>query len=287
MVMRRYLIFLVLFAILEIGLALYLTLWREHFWNAVSNKESLQFMQQLGVFTCVALVICLVSGISGYLVSLTAIKWREKLNASCHAILRNEKYVKVATGARVINSIENMPQRIQEDCMTYPTLVLTLGFGLIKAITYVLVFSVSLLWSFSWWFLIVLLMYTLCGLLITKYVAHPLIQLNYDQQRAEATYRSNLNLDNFGDCVRIMLGLAKKQKHLTYFQQFYGQVGVVVPLIIIAPTYFTTGMTLGELMRFNSLGSTILENMSYGISSFADINRLLSCRKRLMEAKIL
>jgi ABC-type uncharacterized transport system fused permease/ATPase subunit len=84
-----------------------------------------------------------------------------------------------------------------------------------------------------------------------------------------------------------MLGLAKKQKHLTYFQQFYGQLGVIVPLLIIAPLYFSSGMTIGTLMRFNSLGATILDNMSYGINSFGLINRLISCRKRLKEVNIL
>jgi ABC-type uncharacterized transport system fused permease/ATPase subunit len=79
--MKRYLFWLILFAALEISLALYLTTWREHFWNAVSGKEQVQFMHQLGIFTIVALIACFVSGFSGYLVSLTAIRWREKLNA--------------------------------------------------------------------------------------------------------------------------------------------------------------------------------------------------------------
>lgn len=78
--MKKYLVLLGIFALLEISLALYLTFWREHFWQAVSTKQSMQFLQQLGVFTGVALCICLVSGVSGYLVSLTAIKWRQKLD---------------------------------------------------------------------------------------------------------------------------------------------------------------------------------------------------------------
>ncbi len=271
--MRRYIILLVFFAIIEITLALGLTYWREFFWQSVSEKNGTDFIQQLGIFTGVALVICFVSGVSGYLVSLTAIKWRELLNIKALAVRESR--------------IENIAQRIQNDCLEYPDLVLNLAFGTVKAITYIVVFSVSLLLSFSWWFLAVLIMYSLLGGILTRYIAYPLIHLNYENQRAEASYRNNLSMDNFQDCIRIMLGLAKKQKHLTYFQQFYGQVGVVLPLIIIAPVYFTTGMTLGELMRCNSLGSTILENMSYPINVFAQINRLLSCRKRLLEAKIL
>lgn len=95
--MKKYIALLISFAIIEIGLALYLTVWREHFWNAVSNKEQLHFLQQLGIFTVVALVCCFVSGISGYLVSLTAIKWREKLNDTAFKLYGEELYMQNCT----------------------------------------------------------------------------------------------------------------------------------------------------------------------------------------------
>lgn len=275
--MKKYIVWLLIFAVLEITLALYLTHWRENFWNAVSTKQSLQFLQQLGVFTVVALIICVVSGVSGYLVALTAIKWREKLNWRAMQRQLSIPYSK----------IENINQRVQEDCMSYPDLVLNIGFGVVKSIVYCVVFSISLLFSFSFWFLLIVAGYAIVGSIIAHYVAKPLISLNYQQQRIEATYRNQLTIENFNDCIHIMLGLAKKQKHLTYFQQFYMQLGVVIPLVIVAPMYFSSGMTLGSLMRFNSVASTILENLSFGINSFAQINKLISCRKRLKEANIL
>lgn len=271
--MRRFIVWLILFAILEIGLALYLTTWREHFWNAIALKQGSEIVAQLSIFTVVALVICFVSGFSGYLVSLTAIKWREHLNAKAFAIRDSQ--------------IENINQRIQEDCMSYPDLVINLSYGTIKAALYVIVFCTALLHGFAWVYLPLLLGYSLIGTWLTKHIATPLIVLNYQQQCVEATYRNGISSDNFLKCIFIMLGMAKKQKHLTYFQQFYGQVGVILPILLIAPIYLSTGMTIGTLMRFNSLGGTILDNMSYGISNFAAINKLLSCRKRLLEAKII
>lgn len=258
----------------EIGSALYLTYFREHFWDAISHKQSADFLYQLILFTGVALVICFVSGVSGYLMSLASIKWRQKLNIKAFAV-REQK------------NIENIGQRIQDDCMSYPDLFLNLIFGTVKAGAYVVIFGVTLFLSFSWWYLLVVLMYAAIGTVITHWIAKPLIALNYKQQRVEATYRNSLTIDNFSDCIHVMLGLAKKQKHLTYFQQFYSQVGVIIPLVVVAPIYFTTNMTLGTLMRFNSTFSTILDNMSYGINSFSSINRFLSCRKRLKEARII
>ncbi len=289
--MRKYLACLI---VLEITLALGLTFWREHFWAAVSTKNSSNFLEQLAIFTCVALVMCIVSGVSGYLVSLTAIKWREKLNTKAMYIIHSRE---LGANYGAVKPIENLSQRVQEDCASYPQLMLTLGFGGIKAITYIIVFSVAILYGFNYIYLLILLTYTIVGTGLAKLIAKPLIKLNYEQQRIEATYRTHLNVDNvnmktlcvesFNKCVHVMLGLAKKQKHLTYFQQLFAQVGVVIPFIIIAPEYFVGSMLIGELMRFNSTASTILDNMSFTITSFGDINKLLSCRKRLVEAEII
>lgn len=264
---------LICLGILEISLALYLTFWREHFWNAVTNKDSHEFLYQLGKFTIVALTICFVNGYSGYIVSLTAIKWREKLNTKALSLHSDE--------------IENSRQRIQADCMDYPTLALDLMFNSTKSLVYVLVFVTSFLISFSWMLLSGLICYAILGTVLTKKLAMPLVHLNYESQRAEATYRSSLLTCNFIECISIMLGLAKKQKHLSYLQNLYGQIGVVLPLIIIAPMYFATGMSVGTLMRFNSTSSTILDNLSYGINSFGNINKWLSCSKRLKEMKVI
>jgi len=183
--------------------------------------------------------------------------------------------------------IENLGQRRQDDCTMYPDLMLTLGVGSAKAVSYILIFSTSIITMYGYVYLLYFILYCIVGSYLTSKIARPLIELNYQQQRAEATYRNDLSINNFQDCIHIMLGLAKKQKHLTYFQQFYGQLGVIVPLLVIAPVYFTTGMTLGSLMRFNSLSSTVMDNLNYGVSSFAMINKLVSCRRRLLEAGII
>ena len=272
--MKKLIAGLLMLSGIEISLALYLTFWREHFWAAVAAHEYVAFTQQIMVFTGVALAIGVVAGLSGYLLTLTAIKWRQKLNAKAHSLEHDE-------------NVLNTPQRIQEDCCAYPTLVLNLTFGWVKALVYIVVFSISLLLSFSWLYLLILIGYAIVATLITSYVAKPLIKLNYDTQQAEASYRSNLSIDNFDSCVRILLGIARKQKHLTYTQSFLSQVGVVIPLLIIAPLYFTTNMPIGLLMRFNSTAATVLENMNYGMSSFEMLNRLLACRRRLKEIYVI
>lgn len=266
---------MILLALVEIGLALYLTEWRHTFWDYVQQKNYEGFKYELMVFVGVALVYCFVSAYATYLGTLGAIKWRETLTAKCFK--HNSK----------CSEIENLNQRIQEDCKEYPALYVNLGFGTLKAFTYVLVFSVALVWQFSWWYLFLVLIYAIVSTIIIRRIARPLIALNYNSQRAEATFRNSIKAFNFSSCITIMLGLATKTKHLQYASTFYGQMGVIIALLIIAPAYFAGQFSFGALMQLNSTMLTLIDNCSYGINSFDLINKFLSCRKRLKEINII
>lgn len=266
--MKKYITLMVLLGLVEIGLALYLTSWREHFWTSIQLKQQGEFLHQLGIFTIVALTLCFVSAYAGYCGNLAAIKWREILNIKAIS---------------VESDIENLNQRIQEDCREYPQLFLDIVFGICKAIAYIIIFSMALVMEFSYIYLLIILTYAILSTLVAKKIAKPLIGLNYDSQRAEASYRNELTTINFNNCVGIMLGIAIRTKRLNYFQTLYGQCGVLVPYIVLASDYFLSVITFGQLMKATSIMSTILDNASYGITAFGSINRLISCRKRLKE----
>jgi vitamin B12/bleomycin/antimicrobial peptide transport system ATP-binding/permease protein len=267
--MKKSIIILVTLLIVELALSLYLTEWRSAFWDDVSAKNMNGFTHQLIVFGVVALTLCFVSAYSTYVTFLLGVEWRKVLT---------ERAVK-----KQYSNVENINQRIQEDCSLYPRLAIDLAIGIGKSLVYIVVFSAFLISQFKASYLIYIVLYSLLGTVIARKVARPLVILNYDSQRAEANYRMNLSLLNFEDCIRLMLGLAKKTKTYNYFQIFYGQMAVLVPLIIVAPDYFTGVMTIGMLMQVNSVMATILDNMSYGVSSFDGINKFISVKRRLNE----
>ena len=161
------------------------------------------------------------------------------------------------------------------------------GVGFIKAVMYGVVFSISLVYKFDYKYLLFIMAYAIISTFIARFIAKPLIGMNYKAQCAEASYRNDLSFSNFQDCIAIMVGIAKKTKHLTYFQSFYGQLAVILPIVIVSHDYFLGAMTMGGLMMATSTMGTITESMSYGINSFTYINRLLSCRTRLKEIGIL
>jgi putative ATP-binding cassette transporter len=271
--MKRYIWLLIIFGALEIAIALYLSSWRHVFWDAVETRELFLFWQQLGIFAIVACCFCIIVAYSNYVATLCAIKWREVLNIKAMQTLHL--------------SYENINQRIQEDCKEYPSLIITIYFGFLKALAYVVVFSISVIFNYSWIYLIILFVYTIISTIVARYIANPLIALNYSSQRVEATYRNEIHIDNFDICIGVMKVLAAKTKRLQYFQTLYGQVGVIIPLLIAAPAYFSGAMTLGGLMQANNSMATILDNSSYGVNIFDQYNKLLSCKKRLKEINVI
>ncbi len=134
--MKKYIALITALSILEIALALYLTFWRHTFWDYIVAKNLHGFYTYIVIFTLVAITICIVTAYITYLSTLAAIKWREKLNA----VAIQKQHV----------SIENVNQRIQQDCDDYPTLVLDLLGGAAKAVLYVVVFSATLVYEYSY-----------------------------------------------------------------------------------------------------------------------------------------
>lgn len=270
--MKKYILYVVLLGIAEISLALYLTEWRAIFWDYVSQRNLQGFYNQLGVFTIVALLFCFCTAYASYFTTLCAIDYRKVLNA---------RAIKVVHGA------ENLNQRIQEDCRDYADLLFNIGVGLVKSVVYIIGFSVFLVLYFNMWYLVAIMTYAIVSTLLAKWIAKPLINLNYNCQVAEATYRNGLTLTNFTNCIEVMTGLALKTKKLAYFQTFYGQLAVILPILIVAPAYFSAAITLGALMQARALMGTISDSTSYGIVSFNLINKFLSCSRRLKEIGVI
>lgn len=261
--------------IIEISLILYLTYWRDAFWGAVIHHNLHIFTIQLGWFTVASLGYVFVYGTFIYFNSMAAIKWREILTKKAFAV--REQQIQC----------DNLNQRIQEDCSEYPRLMLNTLFGLGRALLYIVVFSITLYKFSNGWCIPVLILYSVIATLVAKWIAKPLITLNYQSQAAEATYRDDLIHPKLIHCILIQVSLAKQTKKLAYFQSFYGQLGVLIPLLLVAPTYFAGLMTFGLLMQITKIMDVILENLSYGINSFNDINRLYSSYQRLSEIKLI
>lgn len=264
---------LIALSIIEVSMVGYIAFWREGFWNAVSTRNLHVFTIYLVMFTVAALVACVVSGYATYLIQYTGLILRRKLT---------RKAIKIDTVG-----IENASQRIQQDCLDYPTLLLGLSIGLAKTAAMAMIYSYIIVTQLGYLYLLIPVLYSILGTAIAGKLASPLIGLNYLNQVVEASFRGKLTKMNYALVHRNNHNLFRTTKFLAYFQSFYGQIGVIVPYIILAPVYFSGKIVFGVLMQVAASLGEIIASLSYFITSFNDINRLLSCRKRLKELGVL
>lgn len=262
------------FLLLDCALGGYIGFWREPFWASVGQKHLGLFIYYLSLFSIVALISCYINGKSTYLAGIIALEIRTKLTKK--AFLLNNH-----------GDIEGGSQRIQEDCFSYPTLMISLVGGLLRSIIMLIVFAIILLYRVEWYYLLIPVVYAIIGTLIAGKIAHPLIDLNYINQVAEAKFRQVLTKVNYLMVHRNNYNLFVTTKKLTYFQTFYNQITVIVPYIILSGLYFSSKITFGVFMQVASSMAEIINSMSYLINVFPDINRFLSCRRRLKEMRIL
>ncbi len=265
-------ILLIVLIALEISGISFLAIWREWFWNAVEKKELYLFIKYLLEFAGVALALVFVSGYKSYLINIVSLLQRTELTDKALA---------------TVTKVEGFEQRIQEDCKSYPLLSLTLSSTLLSSFIQTLVFCAIIVHQSSLHNLIWAIVYTTIGTFIAGRIAKPLIQLNYDNQKTEAAFRQDLTPMSYAITYANNLALYVQLKWLQYYQAFFNQITVIIPLLILSPSYFGGMISFGVLMQLASCISEVINQGSFFVNNWQDINRWLSCKRRLQEINII
>ena len=157
------------------------------------------------------------------------------------------------------------------------------------------------------------LVYAVLGTYLTMRVGHPLIRLNFDQQRYEADFRFSLvrfreNVegvalyrgeqdeakifqDRFAHVVRNWWSIMRQRKRLSWLTTGYGQAAVVFPFLAAAPRYFSGAIQLGGLMQTASAFGQVQGALSWFVDAYAElaawkatVDRLTSFTQAMEEA---
>ncbi len=267
-------IILAILLIIDCGLGGYIAVWREWYWDALAKLELVKWIGYIVQFSVIALLGCLVSGYSQFLMSKIGLIYRAKLTQK---LFKSKSYQGIEGGA----------QRIQEDCLLYPQLFLALLVGLIRAVILIGIYTTIIIVQLDGPWLAIAIFYAILGTVAASKIAKPLINLNYINQVLEAKFRQIITKSNFVKAFRNNFNLYVKLKYLQYFQSFYNQITIIIPHIILAPLYFTSKITFGIFMQAAASLAELINSMSFIVNSFSDINRWLSCRRRLKELKII
>lgn len=277
--------------------------WQAAFFNSLENKDQVEFMRLLGVFSGLAFAFIVLAVYQLYLTQMLQIKWRRWLTERyLDDWLRARTYYRMQLLDR---ATDNPDQRIAEDLNGFVATTLSLSLGLLNAVVTLGSFLL-ILWGLSGAVTVPLgaveivvpgylvwaaLLYAAFGTWLAHLIGRPLVGLNFHRQRVEADFRFSLVrfrenteaialyggergeqanfMQRFAAIVENWRAIMIRQKKLTWFQSFYGQLAVIFPYVVVAPRYFSGAIPLGGLMQTGSAFGQVQSAMSWFIDAYA------------------
>ncbi|HEF5872629.1 TPA: ABC transporter ATP-binding protein/permease [Burkholderia cenocepacia] len=292
--------------------------WNAQFYNALQSKDVHDFPNLLMQFSALAFAFIILAVYGRYLRQMLGFRWRQWLT---------ERFLGQWLGDRAFYRIErdrladNPDQRITDDLQSFATTTLALSLDLLSTVV-TLVSFITILWSLAGALTFTLgatpiaipgymvwaaALYAVVGSLIIQKVGHPLVSINYQQQRVEADFRFGLirvreNAEQiaFYDGEKTETGNAqnlfmrirdnwwrvmKYTKRLTFVLSFYGQIAIIFPLVVAAPRYFAGAFSFGVLMQISSAFGTVSDSFSWFINSYSTLVEWRATVNRLREFK--
>ena len=313
---RGMLAVVVALSLLQVYMLVLLNQWNNEFYNALQGYNYGSFWPLIGEFTTIAFIYIIVAVYAIYLRQMLEIRWRTWMTKNyLSKWLHKQTYYRLqVTGSA---DMDNPDQRISDDIGSFISLSLQLSLGVLKQLTTLVAF-VFILWQLSGvldiplgdtvvsvpgYMVFVTLFYSIAGTWIAHKVGKKLIGLKYDQQRYEADFRFSMVRvrensesiafyggeepehvtfnERFQRVVTNFWGLMKRTKLLNFYVTGYGQLAIIVPILMVAPKYFEGNLQLGGLMQTISAFGRVQAALSYFVDAYSSIAQYMAVIRRL------
>lgn len=292
------LIFLLSITWVQVQMTVRLNEWYGVFYNILQKAEDIDgFWQAMIDFTLIVIPYIFIAVISTYFAQHYAFRWRQALT-----------YHYLPLWEKTENDIEGGSQRLQQDTYEFAKSLESLGLGMFKALLTLIAFT-PILWTLSdkvslpfisdiegslvW----IALLTSLGGIVISYFVGIKLPNLEYNNQKVEAAYRKQLVLSEddkvfakVPPLMELFTGIRTNYfrifNHYSYFSlwnNLYGQIMIIVPYLVMAPSLFTGAITLGVVTQTGNAFGKVNDSFSYLIDRWTDITKFISVIKRLKE----
>ena len=292
------LLLLFLITWLQVYMTVLINEWYGEFYNILQKADDIEaFWNSMIKFSYLAIPYVFIAMGVFYFAQHYSFRWREAIT-----------YNYIPLWEKCPSNIEGASQRIQQDTYEFAKSLESLGLGLFKAILTLIAF-IPILWNLSSSVTIPILkdidgslvylalLTSLGGMFISYFVGIKLPGIEYDNQKAEASYRKQLVYSEddksyanketlFELFVGLKLNYFRMFNHYSYFSlwgNLYGQVMIIVPYLIMAPSLFVGVITLGIVTQTGNAFGKVNDSFSYLIDHWTDITKFLSVIKRLKE----
>ena len=290
--------------------------WFNYFYDALQAYKARSAVILLIIFFVLAFINIIIAVYRYYISQTFGLRWRKWLTEQfIGRWLRNRDYYYLENFDEYT---DNPDQRIQEDIASLVSISIGLFTGLIASVTTFIGFF-YVLWQLSgvmhihlWgntvlkiqgYLVWVAVVYALIGTYFTFKLGYPLVHLNYEQQRREATFRfAAIDLRSHAEHVALYRGedhqkgilhrlfgnvldnyylIIVRQKLLLWFTSGYNQTAVALPLLVALPNYFEKIFKLGGLMQSLRAFSSIQDALSFLVNSYTTIAEFRAVTRRL------
>lgn len=287
---------LVCTSLLKVRLAFLFSEWNGRFYNALEKKDWEAFKTEALWFLILAASIVFMISISKYLCQRYALRWRIWMtNHALATWLSHED-----------RELEGVDQRIQEDLMKFTDLFEEMCLEMLNNIVIIVLFTPFLFkitegilffgFNIPGLLFYVVIVYTLISYFVSKMMGKPLVQLEYESQKYEASFRYELvhvrdgrEINNNGfkaliePIIKNHVLLYRRQGIFNFWQKGYDQLSFLIPFVILVPSYFSGAITLGMVMQSKSFVSRIRNAMAYILDNYIKFMEFLAVAKRLSE----
>ena len=269
------------------------------FMTALAEKNLPEFNKALLLYLGAFVLATPVSVFYSFIRKKLGINWRLWLtNHFLGKYFDNRAYYHINDD----KNIDNPDQRISQDISSFT--VTSLGFLSILFFSLVQLISfVGILWSISVTLVLVLLAYAIIGTLVTMFFGKRLINLNFQQLRREADFRYGLihvrdNVESIAfyrgedreknqvkERLREAIGnlrmLIGWERNLEFFTKGYEYLILVLPIVVMAPLYFSGQIKFGVVTQAEGAFVQVLGALSIIVSQFEQLSNFAAGITRL------
>jgi putative ATP-binding cassette transporter len=290
--------------------------WQRIFFDAIQQYNFPVFKYSLLQFTVIAMALILLGSYRTYFRQMLEFRWRQWLTGQyLHDWLGDRAYYRIERDSLA----DNPDQRVSVDLQALASSTLNLALGLLS--TTVTLFSfIVILWNLSGalafhlfgtafsipgYMVWAALIYAAAGSYVTHKVNHPLVSINYQQQRVEADFRFSLiRIRENADQIALYQGEPAEERALKgvfghirdnwrlvmrFTRRFnivvisYSQLAIVFPYIAAAPKYFSKSISLGVYQQVTGAFGTVSDSFSWFINNYDSLAEWRATVNRLRE----
>lgn len=294
------------------GLMAWFTGITKDFYNALETRNGPMFWKISLLIVVAASCMAVLGALSQWLRQWLEIRWRRGLVKSLV-----ERWLGDNTFYRIERnqSVDNVDQRISDDCKLFVENTLELGLSFIGTMA-TLAFMAIVLWKIATpvtigpvtvpgYLFFVAVFFGIFQVFAVHWAGHKLAPLTIEQQRVEADFRFTLaqqreaaeqialyrgadvegrRLMNLFDHIGLNWAqLMKHYKRMTFASQVLLLIGAFIPMYALAPKLFAGEVTLGALMQAQGAFLSVATSIAWFSTSYAKLVQWSAVTRRLSQ----